>query len=541
MIWRGSQLLGQLITCLRQAVRSSAPEPSVAQLVSGSTGIGNENESGAPSREPASGADGLPVIVLGRRDGDWQATVPTAAGVWRSPLSSLEGTILLVKRRFFPRSGVVLAHAAYRDAFLPDRARLKIEPDTDLDRHSLQVLIDAAALPWLLDLADARIWDTDLSRATIERDWNDSPDVSGRAPPLWKSGGGGGTGGLNLFGIDLTDAWLSGVDLLGADLRTAKLGKIDLTAAKLTSSNASGANLEEASIHHTSFDGASLRSTSFRGATLLNVSFLGSNLTWADLRAARFFDGTRFDGADLSEAHLEGVNLYPLAAGALRGAFWATAYLDRTRLRREQLGGCVGEEVVAARNQWRGRNRRGGDASRVETDAKPWLTFWDARESYLNLKNNFNSIGRYADASWAYRRERTMERMALGHEWRTHGARRWRSFMQWCGNWLVCALTGYGESPLRPVAFAAAVIAVFWGGFYWLGGVGYMPEAENRVERLGCWDSLAYSAGAFFTVGFSDFAPLSYPARVLTVFESSLGILLVALLLYCLGNRISRS
>lgn len=508
------------------------------QLTSQSMRIRNESVPGESTQEPSREADEFPVIVLGRRDSTWQASVRTEIDTWQSSSGSLEDTLLLVKERFFPRSGVILAHAAYRDAFLPHRARLKVEPYTNLDRHTLQVLIDASALPSFLDLADARISQVDLSRATIEREWNESPDASGRVPPFWKSRD---TGGLNLFGVNLEDAWLSGVDLSGADLRTAKLRKIDLAAVKLLFANANGAMLEDAAIHHSNFDGATLVSARLRGAALINVSFRNAKLTWADLRGARFFHGTCFDGADLSEAHLEAVDFYPLAPGALRGAFWATTYLDRSRRSRDQLDGCVGEEIVAERNRRRAEKQAFASVGAVDLAAKPWLSHWDARESYLNLKTNFNSIGRYADASWAYRRERTMERKALGHEWRANGAWRWGSLWRWWGNWVAWILTGYGELWCRPIATGVAIIAANWGAFYWLGNVGYAPDGGGEPERLNCWDSLAYSTGAFLTVGFSDFVPLTYLARVMTVLESGLGIMLVALLLYCLGNRISRS
>jgi hypothetical protein len=145
-----------------------------------------------------------------------------------------------------------------------------------------------------------------------------------------------------------------------------------------------------------------------------NVSFQDANLLEVDLREARFIGESSFKGADLSNAHLEAVDLYSIGQGALDGAFLATAHLDRTRIRRDQLGAQVGEEVAATQNLSSEQESTTSDARQVGVRNKPWVTFRDAQEAYLNLKNNFNSIGRYADASWAYRKERAMERKALG-------------------------------------------------------------------------------------------------------------------------------
>jgi hypothetical protein len=133
---------------------------------------------------------------------------------------------------------------------------------------------------------------------------------------------------------------------------------------------------------------------------------------------------------------------------------------------------------------------------------KPWIGYRNAREAYLNLKNNFNSIGRYSDASWAHRKERSMERRALGQTWRWGDEESWRSLWRGAWNWLACALTGYGESPWRPVFAGALVMLAFTGFFQWLGHLGYAARDGAAERTSACWwDSLLYSAAAFFTVG----------------------------------------
>ena len=82
----------------------------------------------------------------------------------------------------------------------------------------------------------------------------------------------------------------------------------------------------------------------------------------------------------------------------------------------------------------------------------------------------------------------------------------------------------------------------FAAGHDWLDGIdpSYDPAQPAR-GGLDLWDALVYSAGAFFTVGFGTMEPVCRGARIMTVVESALGIGLFALLLFTLGNRISRS
>src|SRR5206468_1809226 len=115
-------------------------------------------------------ADGRPVVVLGRRGVAWQATVQTTTGRWQSAPNGLAATIMQVKEDFFRWPGVVLAHAEYRQAFYAQGARVRVEPQTRLEREELLVLIDVVGMPFLLDLTDCYLFEVDLSRDTVQRE-----------------------------------------------------------------------------------------------------------------------------------------------------------------------------------------------------------------------------------------------------------------------------------------------------------------------------------------------------------------------------------
>lgn len=112
------------------------------------------------------------------------------------------------------------------------------------------------------------------------------------------------------------------------------------------------------------------------GSRLNRASLFEAHLEGASIRRAYF------DQADLCRTHLHGVDL---SEASLLGTCFEGAYLSRTRMKKEQLTHSIAEEEQRE--------------------------YQKAGQIYLLLKNNFNKIGRYHDGSWAYRKERLMERM----------------------------------------------------------------------------------------------------------------------------------
>ena len=124
------------------------------------------------------------------------------------------------------------------------------------------------------------------------------------------------------------------------------------------------------------------------------------------------------------------------------------------------------------------------------------------------------------------------------------GARRlWQLFRfylkhlcSYCVDWVVELTCGYGEKPLRTLWWVLAVLLVF-PVFYQLSG-GIVSADGTPLTWL---DYLNYSFGAFTTIGFARFVTANWVAETLTSLEALLGISVLALLMFALGNRISRS
>jgi len=403
------------------------------------------------------------------------------------------------------------------------------------------------------DLQGAFLWEADLREAQLPLA-NLQGACLGRAKLQEAS-----LRDANLEEADFAVASLQGADFLGANLRGAKLryavllganlAVADLRGAHLTNANLQGANLTEAKLQ-----GAKLMHADFQGASLGAANLQGADLRGANLQRA-FLSGADLQGAGLQYSHLEKLDLFN--AVGLEGAHFYNTFFDDTRIKRKQLGTAIGEELDKA-YEW-------------------------AKEAYLALKNNFAEIGRYDDASWAYRKERQMEK-ATKAPWRARGTRhyggllplpakvrtfwedfgglgiqppagyfslpRWSPLVWWfwfkyTAKWLAdCCielLCNYGEGPVR-VLFWMAVSFLGFAAYYWrISGV-WLVES-NGAARAATWFGhyLAYSAGAFTTTQFSQLQAADHRVRMVTAFQAIVGIFLAGLLGFVAGNRIRRS
>jgi len=364
---------------------------------------------------------------------------------------------------------------------------------SEYTREEILKMIEENGSPENLDLSGKDLSGIDLSREAISKELEkyrqNNPDQS----PLWFSHE---REGINLKGAILKKANLTRAHLEGAFLWRAHLEEADLTDAHL------------------------------EGAELTEARLEGAYLRWAHLEGTSLWKA-HLEGADLKGAHLQKVNLYDVAS--LAGAYFEGAFLEQTRLKREQLGATIGEEMDRE--------------------------YYMAKEAYLLLKNNFNQIGRYDDASWAYVKERQMEKMTYHPKLaRTYYAKIeglpeaaspeswtwWRFYvkytLKWLWDWIIECLCGYGERPRNVVAVALGVLIIIFPFLYSLTGLA-PRSGQNLLPR----DYFLYSLYSFASMEHPTLQATSRIAQLFTGLESLSGIALLALLMYTLGRRISRS
>ncbi len=174
-----------------------------------------------------------------------------------------------------------------------------------------------------------------------------------------------------------------------------------------------------------------------------------------------------------------------------------------------------------------------------------------AEQVYRDLKIAFANNGRYAAASWAYVRERQARRqMHNPFRAQIHFPLQYpetgrfvllrrvgfyiKHFFAWLLDWIAELSCGYGEKPLRTIGLSFVILITFPFIYAWIGGI---TSTQGTMTNL---DYFNYSLGAFTTLGFSEFEAKTAVAQTLTSLEALLGISILALLMFVLGNRISR-
>ncbi len=345
---------------------------------------------------------------------------------------------------------------------------------------------------------------------------------------------------------------LAGQDLSGIDLSGEAIGEV-LDDIGYETGNGRKPVWFEPWTKGVSLSNAKLRDAHLRMADLRNACLERADLRNADMAGVYLQDATLED-ADLRRANLAGAVLSHTILWAkfasLEGVYLYGTQMEFAPCTREQFGAGVGEELD-----------------------RDWMR---AREAYLALRHNFLDLGRYTDASWAYRRERRMERAAAfpseeGDRWvrdillaapersrkrlphwllsRLLYARLYARpprgvpvrRMQHLGNWVQDVTCEYGENPWRLGLWAIALVLLF-------AGIGLAADmlsdtpvslAAAAHEPAGVLDYLAFSLLSFTSTGFQRYAPVSSVGALLTGLEGMLGLAVLALFMYTLGRRMS--
>jgi len=368
-------------------------------------------------------------------------------------------------------------------------------------------------LPELEDGTRAHLEGLDLSPEALKRCYRDRIAREGLPPPWWDRDleranlEGANLQGTYLSKVQLQDANLVGANLQGAGLWGAQLQRADLWGAQLQGADLGGTNLQHAFLWH-----AQLQRAHLWGAQLQRADLWGAQLQGAVLM------GAQLQGADLRGARLEKVHLHG-------------AWLDRTRLRAEQLGGAIGEELKA----------------RESTDPEQWPEgFEQAGEDYLGLKRNFEGLGYYDDALWAYRKERRMDKLVA--KWKGQRGKYWLSE-------LMEVTTDYATSPARSL-LTLGVVYLFFATIYAAFNYGYtfgqvLVGAAAATRLLGAFQSswlrgLSAALTGMVAMGARAIDRPEYPQAIslaintVAAFQSVVTVFLTGLLGFIVANRIRR-
>ena len=176
--------------------------------------------------------------------------------------------------------------------------------------------------------------------------------------------------------------------------------------------------------------------------------------------------------------------------------------------------------------------------------------FFEAQQIYLLLKNNFHSIGKYNDESWAFKKEKDMERKSDFH---------FKTLYKWLWSCFLNAIYGYGEKPER-VFLSAILIILFFTCIFMNYGITSPPldnlPKYNILKELSMgilygdllkkfisipWEQLKnciyFSTVTFTTLGLGDFTPVESWGRIFVGLEAFIGAFMMALFVYTFARR----
>jgi len=315
------------------------------------------------------------------------------------------------------------------------------------------------------------------------------------------------TKNVNLNGANLWKADLQGANLRQTNIQSAYLQHVNLKETNLEYANLQGTNLQ-----YTNLQGANLQHANLQGTNLQQANLRGAYLQHADFQRATLI-ASNLQGANLQEAKLQDVDLS--AVENISNIYVSGAWLGKNRMRREQLGDAIGEEL--------------------EDD------YLAAKNGYLALKQNFDDLGDYDAASWAYRKERRMEKLEA-----LQRGKYFKFFKDIIVEWLC----DYGESVWRVIGWMAALLFIVGpvlfsslGGIVWTQDLSHQYFALSGWNRLWFWyyHYLLYTLDTLTTGSFSDLHPINDAVKLASGFFAVAGIVLAGLLGFVAGNRIRRS
>jgi len=181
-------------------------------------------------------------------------------------------------------------------------------------------------------------------------------------------------------------------------------------------------------------------------------------------------------------------------------------------------------------------------------------------EIYLDLKNQFRLIGRYNDMSWAYLKEKEMNRFSHYQEMKkfpfiirydqyTEKLKKInrkkiifrnifmkiKNFYLYVSELFKYLLFGYGEKPLNILGWSVFTIFFFSLWYLFTNSVGINPN----ISEISSFDYFYFSAITFTTMGFGDFYPANIISKIPVIIEALMGLFFYSLFIFSFGRRIA--
>lgn len=332
---------------------------------------------------------------------------------------------------------------------------------------------------------------------------------------------------------------LRGLDLTGADFRGRTLSRVVFgdhegsePPAQLAEATFRGARLERCRFAHCDLDrgdfrAACLRHCDLRYAVVRSGSFEEAELVGCDLYRSAFeggtvFESTRLVDVSLDHARLDGiVDLSPDGLGPARG---------RQYLLQEDAAAY--ERFLRAGRWYRRLERSDPPEARRFLETALARGPDDAATVYRRLAGMWSGQGEFRHAGWAYVRARRLERRSLSSAHDGTDTDRVQWALMGAADWV----SGFGEHPLRVIR-AAGLLVLFPAVVYALTGAVHDADGVTRDPA----DMLLYSLGQMTTTAPDRLAAAGWLVELGGELQTLLGIVLLGLFGFVLGQRIRMS
>jgi hypothetical protein len=229
--------------------------------------------------------------------------------------------------------------------------------------------------------------------------------------------------------------------------------------------------------------------------------------------------------ADLTDAHLFGIDLRgsSLMKAKLSGANLNCAHLERcnvlgadfsrTRFENVDWGHKLHQEIKAEEAE------KQGDKMQMNS------LYQEVEEVCRNIRKQCEREGLFEIAGHFFKKEMRFRRYQMPR----------MSMTRWISK-AVDVFCGYGESPLRVVAFSLLLITVCAIVYFFLGTTSSAAEQPVWLELL---TAFYFSIVTFTTLGYGDIAPQGF-ARFVAAAEAFLGSFTMALFVVVFVKKMTR-
>jgi len=331
-----------------------------------------------------------------------------------------------------------------------------------------------------------------------------------------------------------------------------------------------GVNFQnDAIFNYANFNKVHFNATNFKWKAIFN----DSSFKWAFFPLVNFYGNAEFwNLKKLERMHFTEAK-FSSGISALFGFKEGKATFNDTLLENISLSLKLGKDAKVDFKNTRLRNtnikRKDLEGHIIQENEGDYI---QTKEIYLLFKNNFHSIGRYDDESWAFQKEKEMERKSFSFPYyknilKEEDKKEKFPILKWIKKgdlkkWITSAFSnmvyGYGEKPWNVVKTALAIIIIFAISFSLIGlgnpeiielkGAAIRSESGNIVDLTSKGllknnvirnfpDSLYFSTITFTTLGYGDFRPLERWGRILAGSEAFIGAFMMALFVYTFARR----